>query len=308
MEFKKFPSLENTYRQNLIDKVQYEGKDQGLWVASEKIHGANFSFWCDGNEVKVASRTQFVDGTFFSCQEVIDKYSQSILDWCRKNTITDFVVYGELFGKGIQKEVDYGEKDFAAFDVVIGGTVVEKDVAQVIAYECGLRFVPILKIGTFSECMKLSNTFKSLLSRIDHEGDNFAEGLVIEPLQPKWFDNGNRIYFKDKTEAFSEKKRVIKEKKVFELSEDESNLLNEILVYSTEQRVSNVLSKIGAITNKDFGKVLGLTVQDILEDFTKDTGKEPKSIVGENWKQFQKLLQAEVIPVIRKAFLLTIDN
>lgn len=63
MEFKKFSSLENTYRQNLIDKVQYEGKDGGAWIVTEKIHGANFSFWCDGIEVKTASRTQFVYGT-----------------------------------------------------------------------------------------------------------------------------------------------------------------------------------------------------------------------------------------------------
>ena len=43
-EFTKFPSLENTYRQKEIDKiVMMEIKDQ--WVVTEKVHGANFSFW-----------------------------------------------------------------------------------------------------------------------------------------------------------------------------------------------------------------------------------------------------------------------
>lgn len=51
MEFVKFSSLENTYRTNLLEKIQYEGKDGGLWMATEKLHGANFSFWCDGTEV-----------------------------------------------------------------------------------------------------------------------------------------------------------------------------------------------------------------------------------------------------------------
>lgn len=125
MEFKKFSSLENTYRQNLIDKVQYEGKDGGVWVATEKIHGANFSFWCNGDEVKVASRSQFVDGTFYNCQSVINRYAEGILTWCQEKNVKDFVVYGELYGDGIQKEVKYGQKDFAAFDIVIEGKVLE---------------------------------------------------------------------------------------------------------------------------------------------------------------------------------------
>ena len=80
MEFKKFSSLENTYRQATIDKIIYELLDQGDWVATEKVHGANFSFWFDGSELRVASRTQFVDGTFYGCQPVIDRYTQTIKD------------------------------------------------------------------------------------------------------------------------------------------------------------------------------------------------------------------------------------
>src|SRR3990167_3357307 len=185
MEFQKFSSLENTYRQNLIDKVQYEGKDGGLWIATEKLHGANFSFWCDGTEVKVASRTQFVDGTFFNCQAVINKYQDKVMslwevlskteDW----TDLTLVIYGELFGGNIQKEVEY----------------------------------------------------------------------------------------------------------------------------DTEQRVCNVVSKFGHVTNKDFGKMLGLTVQDILEDFTRETEREPKVEAEDNWKQFNKLLSNEVGKTVRVEFL-----
>jgi len=303
MEFKKFSSLENSYRQNLIDKTQYEGKDGGLWIATEKLHGANFSFWCDGTEVKVASRTQFVDGTFYNCQAVINCYSQGILDWCQKKGVSDFVVYGELFGGNIQKEVKYGEKDFAAFDVVIDGKVLDKHTAQSVVDDCGLFFVPIIKVGSFKECLELSNTFKSTLTPEDCKEDNISEGLVIEPLEPSWFANGSRVYFKNKTESFSEKNRQPKEKQVFELSEEESDLLNELLKYSTEQRVSNVISKIGQVTNKDFSKILGLTVQDMLEDFTKDTERDAKVEAEDNWKQFHKLLSAEVGKTVREQFV-----
>lgn len=306
MEFHKFSSLENTYRQNLIDKVQYEGKDGGLWMATEKIHGANFSFWCDGTDVKIASRSQFVDGTFFNCQTVINRYSENILNWCQGFGVKTFIIYGELFGGNIQKEVSYGEKDFVAFDVVIDGVVQDKQTAWRISKECGLNFAPVLLIGSFKECLEVNNTFKSTLTPKDCTEENTSEGLVIEPVEPAWFANGNRIYFKNKTESFSEKKAKPKNE-VFELSEEESDLLNELLKYSTEQRVSNVISKIGQVTNKDFGRILGLTVQDILEEFSKDNDYDAKAHAESNWKQFNKLLSAEVGKTVRSEFVKRLD-
>jgi len=309
MEFHKFSSLENSYRQNLIDKVQYEGKEDGLWMATEKLHGANGSFWCDGTEVKFASRSQFVDGTFFNCQAVINKYQDQVMQlWLNESCGDDrtlLIVYGELFGGNIQKEVEYGEKDFRAFDIVVNGTPISKSFAQQACLEVGIPFVPVFHVGTFAECLALPNTFKSTLTPEGYEGENNAEGLVIEPVEPAWFNNGSRIYFKNKTESFTEKKP--KETKVFELSEQESDLLNELLTYNTEQRVSNVISRIGAITNKDFGKILGLTVQDMFEEFTKETEREPKVEAEDNWKQFVKLLQAEVGKTVRSEFLKVIE-
>jgi Rnl2 family RNA ligase len=309
MDFHKFSSLENSYRQNLIDKVQYECKDGGLWMATEKLHGANFSFWCDGTEVKFASRSQFVDGTFYNCEAVINKYQYQVMQlWLNESCGDDrtlLIVYGELFGGNIQKEVKYGEKDFRAFDVVVNGTPISKSFAQQACLEVGVPFVPVFHVGTFAECLALPNTFKSTLTPEGYEGENNAEGLVIEPVEPAWFNNGSRIYFKNKTESFTEKKP--KEIKVFELSEAESDLMNDILAYNTEQRVSNVISKIGAVTNKDFGKILGLTVQDMFEEFTKETEREPKVEAENNWKQFVKLLQSEVGKTVRSEFLKVIE-
>lgn len=310
MEFHKFSSLENTYRTNLLEKIQYEGRDGGLWMATEKIHGANFSFWCDGTEVKVASRTQFVDGTFFNCQAVINEYSQGVLE-----TFNTFykegdvlVIYGELFGGNIQKEVEYGKKDFKGFDVTVNGKPLEKLQAFNIIQWAGISTVPVMGTGTFAECLALSNTFKSTLTPEDYEEENKSEGLVIEPVEPNWFNNGSRIYFKNKTESFSEKKRKPKENVIFELSDEESDLMDELLTYNTTQRVSNVISKIGAVTNKDFGRILGLTTQDLLEEFTKDTEQDPKVIAQDNWKQFLKLVQAEVGKTVREEFLKSLDN
>lgn len=310
MEFHKFNSLENTYRQNLIDKVQYEGKDVGEWIVTEKIHGANFSFWCDGEEVKVASRSQFVDGTFYNCQAVINRYSDKVLRLTKGLAAEGqtLVIYGELFGGNIQKEVQYGEKDFRAFDVVLDGVPQQKTKNLINCLtESGIPFTPVLFTGSFKECLEMNNTFQSTLTPEGYEGDNISEGLVIEPVEPSWFNNGSRVYFKNKTESFSEKNRQPKEKQVFDLSETESDLLNELLTYNTEQRVSNVISKIGQVTNKDFGRILGLTVQDILEDFTKDTERGAKVEAEDNWKHFHKLLSAEVGKTVREQFVKALD-
>ena len=311
MEFKRFSSLENSYRQNLIEKVQYEGKDGGLWIATEKLHGANFSFWCDGTEVKVASRTQFVDGTFYNCQSVINRYQDKILELAQGLLIQGeiLVIYGELFGGNVQKEVQYGEKDFRAFDIVINGHVQGKTKHLIAFIEShGIPFVPVIHVGTFAECLALPNTFKSLLTPDGYTEENTSEGLVIEPVEPQWFNNGSRVYFKNKTEGFSEKKRTPKEVKVFELSKSESELMNLLLEYNTEQRVSNVISKIGVVTNKDFGKILGLTTQDLLEEFTKETERNPKVEAADNWKDFNKILSAEITKVVREQFVKVIDN
>lgn len=46
-------------------------------------------------------------------------------------------------------------------------------------------------------------------------------------------------------------------------------LCEEIAKYITENRLNNVVSKIGTITQKDFGKLLGLYSKDVLEEFKK---------------------------------------
>ena len=307
MRFKKFSSLENSYRQNLIDKVVEHGYsvDTEQWIVTEKLHGTNLSFWCDGEEVRVASRSQFVDGTFYNCQAVIDRYADKLLDWCKRSSIFPITIYGELFGNGVQKEVKYGERDFAAFDVeIFNQGPLHKIAAANMCKDIGIPFVPVIFKGTFAECLSVDNTFQSLLTPEGYEEDNTAEGLVIEPVEPLFFANGSRIYFKNKTSSFSEKKNTSqKTPKSYALSEEENKILSDVLQYNTTNRVSNVISKIGSITNKDFGKILGLTVADMIEDYQKDSGIELKKALEDNWTHLNTLLNAEVGKTVREEFV-----
>lgn len=309
MEFKKFTSLENTYRQNIIDKIIYEGLDNDAWVVTEKVHGANFSFWYNGDTVRVASRSQFVDGTFYNCQSVINKYEQKIMNYFHENLQQGdlLVIYGELYGDGIQKEVKYGEKDFCSFDVSINGVVQDFLTTCEISIRCGIATAPLIGIYSFSDALKVERKFQSRLTPNEYEGENLAEGVTISPYKPKFFNNGNRVWLKNKTEAFSEKKNPIP-KQIIELTAEENELLSKMLEYNTEQRVSNVLSKIGQVSNKDFGKVLGLTVQDIIEDFVKETGIDYKKVAEVNYKKFIKQLNSEVSDTVRVQFVKSLDE
>lgn len=303
MEFKKFTSIENTCRQNLIEKVFIEGLEDQEWIVTEKVHGANFSFWYNGKEFKVASRNQFVDGTFYNCQAVINRYEQKIKDWYETHPCQQVVIYGELYGDGVQKEVVYGEKDFVAFEVVLDGIIQDKRTAILMANEVGVPFVHLKGIGTFEDCLSVNNTFRSHLTPNGCTEENFAEGVVIEPVNPCWFKNGSRVYFKNKTAQFTEKKSVKEQKVVVGLSIAEHQLLEDVLQYNTIQRVRNVLSKIGQITNKDFPKILGLTIQDILEDYEKESGVSVKKVAEENYKLWSKSLQNEVTKTVREEFV-----
>lgn len=309
LSFTRFNSLENSYQQKLVDKVVYEGRDGGLWVATEKLHGANFSFWCDGSEVKVASRTQFVDGTFFNCQAVINKHSASILEYHQKNFVPGavLVVYGELYGANIQKEVQYGERRFSGFEVVINRTPLRKDEAFGMLAGMGICSAPVKFVGSFADCMAFNHTFRSEETPVDFPADeeNYAEGLVIEPMIPQWFNNGSRIYFKNKTPAFTEKKH--KTPKVPQTSSpftpEVQDAYDTLMSYATEARVRNVLSKIGTITNKDFPRVVGLFVQDMMEDCEKEEGIELKIVAGDVWKQFAASVNRESIVIARPVIL-----
>lgn len=67
--------------------------------------------------------------------------------------------------------------------------------------------------------------------------------------------------------------------------------------------MDNVLSKYGNITNKDFGKILGLTIQDMIEEFSEDHDVDLKLDMGDEWKQVSKLVTNEVSGVVREQFL-----
>lgn len=315
MEFKKYWSLENTYKQAIIDRVFDNGLDTGEWVVEEKLDGANFQFFCNGETINVASRNQFVDGTFFNCQAVINEYADAIVAWCKKVPNRTIRIYGELYGARIQNRVNYGDTvKFAVFDILIGETVpefkerlVSVDDRNRIANEIGIPLVPELFRGSLDDALAYENTFRSRHTPDGHEGDNIAEGTVIKPNEPKFLTNGSRVVFKNKNAAFSENGGTRKPKVQTVVPDHIQELLDSVSAYINNSRVKSVLSKEGNVSSSDFGRIMGAVLVDAIEDYESDNDIDLKKVVDEHWKTFTKALQRVASAEVREEFKLVVS-
>lgn len=305
MEFKKYSSLDNAYRQKFIDHCHELGINQ--WVALEKVHGSNFSFITDGYDVTPAKRTSTIginpeNGRyeFYGCHDVVTKYMNSV------RQIADIVqgpvvVYGELYGQGIQKEIDYGSKDFIAFDIMLeDGTFIPHDAVVDLCSRVGIPVVPELGRGSLEEMLSISPEINSIVA----PGEQTAEGLVIKPLDvDARLGNGSRAIIKNKSKAFSEKKDRTP-KKPFKLPDSVKPLFDDFCQYLNENRLNNVLSKIGKVTQKDFGMVTGSLIQDAKDEFERDEYE----IAKDDWKLIAKSVGKEASNVVRSQWLNILDK
>lgn len=297
--FEKYSSLENHYNGKFIEKIRNAGFDvTEPWVAREKIHGTNFSIIIERDAVTCAKRTGpiLAGEDFFGYEIVLKKYNDSIK--AVQHTIKEgssMQIFGEFAGGGIQKGVDYGEKDFYVFDILVKtaeGTnqFVDDYMMETICNTFGFKLAPLLGRGKFDELSKLPNDLDVVVHRynkaieahglkeanstpfqVEVENKNVAEGYVLKPCYPKFFPNGARVAIKCKNSKFSEKSKSdkpIKAKAV--LTDVDKVALSTLAAYATLNRVNNVISKIGQVGPKDFGKVMGLTVQDILEEAARE--------------------------------------
>lgn len=338
MKFLKFTSLDNTYREAMLNKIEMHGLTHPsvLWMATEKLHGANLGVYCDGSDIKVASRTNMLeDGeSFFNVWNVLGKYRENILkytanilkdvhDFCNEAgytlTVAPYqILFGELFGGSIQKNMPYGEEqDFNIFDTVFVFGVEDLDAVKtvfgdtghfgkVVSYSIiedkvvviakdklgvrdnlimyGLKYVPIVGIGTYEDVMKLTNDFVSNLTdeayvksfKLSEEHELLrkkAEGLVLEPVCSAFIVQ-DRVYLKNRSEKFQSKKCEPKKSLVQRQLEDFTPravfVLENIEDRLTVDRFESVISKIGEVSIRDINKVVGLMIQDAIEDFEKD--------------------------------------
>lgn len=91
------------------------------------------------------------------------------------------------------------------------------------------------------------------------------------------------------------------------LSEASQSVLHNLTSYVTDSRVVSVISKIGKVGTKDFQRILGLTVQDAIEEYEKDTEVNVKDVCEDEWKAVLKMLNGLSAHIVRSEFVKHID-
>jgi Rnl2 family RNA ligase len=341
MEFKKYSSIENTYRIKTISDIKDYGLHYGDWCVTEKVHGANFSFWLDNQGVRCAKRTDFLSTgqKFFNWESVLDDYMPNLEAlfpavgelYNISDETLEIVLYGELFGgiyphdeverhptaQKVQKGVYYcPDNDFYAFDMKVNGRYVSQPLFEEVMRTLGFNYAKSLKVGSFDECLAYPNQFQTTIPDFYHLPqieDNVCEGVVIKPLDAKFFENGSRVILKNKNDKFKEKsegkhpKHPKLPKPEIVLTGEQEKVLSEIRTYITDNRLNNVTSKIGEINDKMFGRVLGEFTKDILVDFGKDNNIM-EEMDKKDKKVITKILSGDVALYLRQRFLNVIDG
>jgi Rnl2 family RNA ligase len=104
--------------------------------------------------------------------------------------------------------------------------------------------------------------------------------------------------------AFSEK-RQSSPKQPHVMSETIKPIFEDFLAYINDNRLNNILSKTSdVITQKDFGKIMGMLVQDAKDEFERDEYEISKS----DWKEISKYVVKEASVVLREDWLNILDN
>ena len=157
---------------SLWDKVKKFFRLADEWINYEYVYGSH--------NVEKGSDSQ----GFYSTdvwREVADKYGikERLWNYVKQLHIEDlgsgFVIYGEIYGAGIQKNYDYGlnELEFAGFDVTIDGKYCTTHYSEFIVTEVlGLNHVEELHVGKWSQEIQDKYTFNNFIdgTKVPHEG------------------------------------------------------------------------------------------------------------------------------------------
>ena len=169
------------------------------WDWTEKVDGTNIRVHCDGERVTYGGRT---DNAQIPAP-LVDRLRHLFDDNASLKTLgTDVTLYGEGFGKGIQKA---GEQynpdgvDFILFDVLIGGWWLRRSDVVDIAAKLGIGVAPVVGQGSLFNAVTMAR--EGFCSHVAATGAP-AEGLVIRPAVDLLDRSGKRIIAKIKHKDF----------------------------------------------------------------------------------------------------------
>jgi Rnl2 family RNA ligase len=283
--FIPYPSIENSYREKQIEIIREHGYDKVEWVATEKVHGANFSLWPNNGQVVPAKRSGFADGSFYGCQAIVEGLAPNVLKLNK-------VVCGEIFGNGVQNGVNYGPKRFAAFDIMEGESYVNYDTFVALCAAHNIERCIELARGSFDDLLALNEDFVTKMSVVDTTDK--AEGFVMKPVNYLVYSNGERVILKKKSTKFKEQSEGPVIKAPVELTDAQKEVFDRAANYINSERVMSAVSKLGK--EEKFNIIQGEILRDILAEMNKDTEVDLST-----WKSINKQVGNVLNPLIRES-------
>ena len=217
----------------LVDPVLEWARGMNIYFeCTEKIDGTNMSIYIipeiDESTNSVINYRIEVHGKTTRAQ-LNNRLVENILKkWPIEKLLEVFpavsdtvILYGEGYGKGIQKGGNYiaDDVDFILFDVKIGKFWLERSALEDVALKLGMNIVPLIGYMTIDEAINYVKCgFKSTIAQ---NRDYDAEGLVLKFPLGLLKRNGSRIMTKIKTCDFralenAETRKALLEKKITE--------------------------------------------------------------------------------------------
>lgn len=162
-----------------------------VWI-TEKIHGSNGRWIYVDGKLYSGSRTKFRQASVWN--RMAEKYN---LDGVLSKH-PGMVLYGEVYGKGIQ-DLTYGkqEPEVLFFDIydTTKGKWLDCGAFKEICSDSGLPIVPTLYSGPFPS--NLDIVYAMAEGSTTLEGANHVrEGIVVKPVKERWDQELGRVFLK----------------------------------------------------------------------------------------------------------------
>lgn len=291
--FHKYPEIENTYRNKYIDKfVKHNPKSRkNRYIYQVKYDGSNISLLFNpSEEMRIAKRSGLIGGdeNFHGVLDVIDNYKE-IINYFQKEANENNIeiqVYGELYGKGIQNRINYGESKYIRFfDIRVNG--------EMLSYSEVMDGFPEVKdyyVETFGPI-----TFREIFNL---EPPEEHEGYVIKPYE-RLEPTERQLRLKLKNPKFAEKGKSHKQKKDKPKDPEVEKLKELFMPYINKNRVMSVFSKEGEIEEPEqIGNYIKLVMEDAKNDFEKENDME--GIDRNKLNQVFKEANREIVSILKE--------
>lgn len=308
---RRYVSIENSYQVKNIawwlnEHPELENEE---FVLQSKIHGANCQliFYPD-SEYKVASRSKILSENekFYDIFNTLKKeqYQNLIKIFSKYAEERNYIVrlYGETYGSGIQKGVDYGtekEKEIKFFDIVLDEKFqppfIMKQIFKSLFKNYDYLVPEFVQVKGLQKAIETDIKFNSLLNPIDN---NIEEGVVIKPFYKVYHSQRSIFMLKKKNDKFIEKS---KEKKPRRYDSEVVFLGKEFCRYINENRIQSCFSKLGEIERPNqLGEYIKHIIKDAEEDFIKDNEDKLKKIKLEFHKEIFKAGGSTAAIILKK--------